>query len=457
MTPKGPRAAIYVRLSRDRVGETSTARQEADTRALARARGFEVVEVFSDVDLSAYKAGVVRPAYEKMLAAARAGELDAVVVWKVDRLARSLREFVRVTEMLDKYGVALVSVNESLDTSSPMGRAMLQIIGVFAELESATISLRTKNAKAHDAAHGRPNGGGRRPFGYTHQTFVELVPEEVELLHEAANRLLAGASLRSIAADWNARGITTTTGAPWSSANLGRTLRGEHLAGRRRHGGQIVEGEWPAVFSAEEHEAICLAAGEHREAKVARHLLTGFARCSLCGGSMGAKTTKRFGFQYACQASGCGRLAIKGATIEKVISEAVLLRLDNEALRAALAVKEDSAATRITADELAADRAALEQLSRDHYVTRVVSREVFLAAAGELEERIKAGEARLNRQRPAKVLADAAPLRDRWERGDVEFRRSVLAVVVDKITISPALVRGRSVFDPGRVDVRWKA
>ena len=175
---EGPEGRYLRSLSRDRVGETSTARPEVDTRA--RARGFEVVEVFSDVDLSAYKEGVVRPAYEKMLASARSGELDAVVVWKVDRLARSLREFVRVTEMLDKYGVALVSMNELLDTSSPMGRAMMQIIGVFAELESATISLRTRNAKAHDAAHGRPNGGGRRPFGYTTQTFEELVPEEVD-------------------------------------------------------------------------------------------------------------------------------------------------------------------------------------------------------------------------------------------------------------------------------------
>lgn len=455
MTPKGPRAAIYVRLSRDRVGETSTARQEADTRALSQARGFDVVEVFSDVDLSAYKAGVVRPAYEKMLAAARAGELDAVVVWKVDRLARSLREFVRVTEMLDKFGVALVSVNESLDTSSPMGRAMLQIIGVFAELESATISLRTKNAKAHDAAHGRPNGGGRRAFGYTTQTFDELVPEEVELLREAAERVLAGDSLRSVAADWNARGLTTVTGAAWTSSNLGRTLRSEHLAGRRRHGGQVVDGEWPVVFSAEEHEALRLAAGEHRDAAVARHLLTGLLRCGPCGARMRAKTTRRFGFQYACQVAGCSRVTVKGSTLEDVIAEAVLLRLDSQELRAALAVKEDSAATRRLADELADDRAALEQLSRDHYVTRVVSRDVFLAAAGELEERIRTAEERLSRQQPA-GLPEGTPLRDGWHTGGLEFRRAVLSAVVEKISIAPATVRGRSTFDPERVDVTWR-
>ena len=455
MTPKGPRAAIYVRLSRDRVGETSTARQEADTRALAQARGFEVVEVFSDVDLSAYKEGVVRPAYEKMLAAARAGDLDAVVVWKVDRLARSLREFVRVTEMLDKYGVALVSVNESLDTSSPMGRAMLQIIGVFAELESATISLRTKNAKAHDAAHGRPNGGGRRPFGYTTQTFDELVPEEAELLHEAAGRLLAGESMRSIAADWNARGIKTTSGAAWNSPNLGRTLRGEHLVGRRRHGGQVVDGTWPAVFSEEQHEAIRLAAGEHRAAKVQRHLLTGFARCAVCGSNMRGKTTRRYGFQYACPTQGCGRVTVRGDKLEEVIGEAVLLRLDSEELRAALAVRGDTEAVRRLADQLADDRLALEQLSRDHYVTRVVSRDVFLAAAGDLEQRIQTAEGRLSRQAPA-GLPEGTPLRDGWRSGDLEFRRAVLSTVVDKITVSPAAVRGRASFDSDRVAVAWR-
>lgn len=459
MTPKGPRAAIYVRLSRDRVGETATARQEADARALAAARGFTVAEVFSDVDLSAYRAGVVRPAYERMLAAARAGELDAVVVWKVDRLARSLREFVRVTELLDAEGVALVSVNESLDTSSPMGRAMLQIIGVFAELESATISLRTRNAKAHGAALGQPNGGGRRPFGYTDHRFAAIVEPEAELLREAARRLLDdGASLRSIAADWNARGLTTTTGTPWSSSSLGRTLRGPHLAGMRRHGEKVIPGTWPAIFSADEHAAIVAAAGHHRAAKLARHLLTGLVRCSLCGSAMRGKTTRRFGFQYACFGPGCGRLVVNGRAIEEVVAGAALAALESPEMTAALGAREDTAAVRAVAEALAADREAFEQLSRDHYVDRVIPREAFLAAAGVLESRIAAGESRLaRRQVAAGPLAPGQAVRDAWDAGDPATRRRLLDAVLTAVIVKPAERRGpaRNVGD--RLDLRWRA
>ena len=239
-----------------------------------------MVEVYSDVDLSAFKRGVVRPAYERLLEDVRTGAVDVVICWKVDRVARSLREFMRFVDVLDQHGVALVSVNESLDTSSPMGRAMLQILGVFAELESATISLRTKSAKAYGARAGRPNGGGRRPFGYTDTSFSALVPDEADLLAEAKDRLLAGDSIRSIAADWNRRGIRTTGGSEWSSSNLGRTLRSPHLAGKRRHnGGPVTDGGWPAVFTVEDHDAVVAAAGKHRPAGVTRHLLTGLARC----------------------------------------------------------------------------------------------------------------------------------------------------------------------------------
>lgn len=458
MTPKGTRAAVYVRLSRDRAGETSTQRQEADARSLAAARGFEVTEVFSDVDLSAFKAGVVRPAYEQMLATARAGEVDAVIVWKVDRLARSLREFVRVTEMLDECGVALVSVTESLDTSSPMGRAMLQIIGVFAELESATISLRTRSAKEHNAANGRANGGGRRPFGYTSPTFDAIVPVEAELLREAAARVLGGQSIRSVAADWNARGLTTTSGAVWSSSNLGRTLRGPHLAAVRQHRGRRTAASWPAIFTTEEHERLVAAAGAHHDAGVRRHLLTGIARCGACGGRMRGKTTRRYGFQYACQATTCGRVTMKGSMLEELVAEAALYRLDSPAMREAFAVTEDTVATRRLAQRIAEDRASLDQLSRDHYVTREVSRSVFLASAGELESRIAENEARLARQgRTGSPVPAGEPVREAWETGDLDRRRAILAVIVQEVTVNPTSVRGRAAASPERIDVTWRA
>lgn len=466
MTPKGTRAAIYVRLSRDRVGETSTARQEKDCRALASAKGLDVVEVFSDVDLSAFKPGVVRPAYERMIAAAEAGELDVVVVWKVDRLARSLREFVRVTELLDEHGVSLLSVNESFDTSSPMGRAMMQIVSVFAELESGTISLRTKSAKAHSAALGKPNGGGRRPYGYTDQTFAELVPEEADVLRTTARRALAGESLHGIAAGLNRRGVRTSEGNDWTSQKLGRVLRSPHLAAIRVHraqdGKRTVElgrtaGDWPAILTVDEHEQLVAAIGEHRPATVRRHLLTGFARCGACGANLRRKSTKRAGEQYVCNEPGCYRIGVKAPDLEQLIGEAVQHRAGTDEVRDALAASSGSDALRATAAALAIDREALEQLSRDHYVDRRVSRDVFLASAGDLEDRVAAAEAKIARlQASTHSLPGGGDLGALWWSADLELRRSILGVLVERITIEPVGKAAGGRFDPERVDVVWR-
>jgi site-specific DNA recombinase len=438
-----PRAAIYKRLSRYVTGETSFARQDADARGLAAVKGLEVVEVYEDMDLSAFKKGVVRPSYERLLDDVRAGAIDVIICWKVDRVARSLREFMRFVDILDEHGVALVSVNESLDTASPMGRAMLQILGVFAELESATISLRTKSAKAYSARAGKPNGGGRRAFGYADQQFSALVPEEVELLHEARDRLLAGESLRAIAIDWNRRQIRTAGGSAWSSSNLGRTLRSPHLAGKRCHNGSApVDGAWPVVFTEEEYDAMVAAAGEHRPALVERHLLTGLVRCGACGGAMRAKTTRRAGFQYACGSPTCGRVVVNGAAVEELVSEGALLQLSKPKVRAAVAAQGRSKASKRLLAQLEGDRAALDQLSRDHYVDRVISREVFLASAADLEDRIADLDARCGRDKPGvEVPATAEGVRARWNQGTpearLEYRRALLDALAEHFTVLP--------------------
>lgn len=437
------RAGIYKRLSRYVVGETSFERQDGDARGLASAKGLDVVEVYEDMDLSAYKRGVVRPSYERLLEDVKAGAIDVVICWKVDRVARSLREFIRFVDILDEHDVALVSVNDNIDTSSPMGRAMLQILGVFAELESATISLRTKSAKAYGARAGRPNGGGRRPFGYTDPSFTALVPEEVELLREARDRLLAGdedtgESLRSIAADWNKRGVLTAGGSEWGSSNLGRVLRSPHLTGQRAHnGGPVVQGGWPKVFTEDEHKALVAAAGEHRPAMVAQHELTGLARCGACGGPMRAKTTVRAGFQYCCQSPTCGRVAINGEGLEALVDGGARVLLAKPKVRAALAAHGRSEASKRLLARLEEDRDALAQLSRDHYVDRIISREVFLASAAELEPRIAQAEAKVDRRSDAGIdVGDSAgeALR-RWDAGTVEYRRPILAALARSFTV----------------------
>ncbi|MDP9418633.1 MAG: recombinase family protein [Actinomycetota bacterium] len=181
--------AIYTRISSaDREEQTATARQEAACRALAGLRGWEVAEVFEDVDVSAY-AKTTRPSYERLLAAVDAGAVDGIVVWTLDRLVRRVAEFERLWGRCEAKQVMLASVTEPIDTSSALGLAIVRVLVTFAALESATMGTRIRaQAKAMAEQGAAP---GTPAYGYT-KGYTEIVPEEAKVIREAARRVLAG-------------------------------------------------------------------------------------------------------------------------------------------------------------------------------------------------------------------------------------------------------------------------
>ena len=144
---EGIRAALYLRVS--------TADQKPDLqfdglRAYAARAGLEVIRDYCDVAVSGRRQG--RPRLNALMAAARNHEIDCVLVWKFDRFARSTRHLLAALEEFNHLGVRFVSVQDQVDTDSPMGRAMFTIIGAMAELESSLISERvTAGMKAAEA------------------------------------------------------------------------------------------------------------------------------------------------------------------------------------------------------------------------------------------------------------------------------------------------------------------
>ena len=152
---QGTRTALYLRVS--------TADQKPDLqydglRGYAERAGLDVVQDYCDVAVSGRKEG--RPQLNALMATARYGEIDCVLVWKFDRFARSTRHLLAALEEFDHLGVRFVSVQDQVDTDSPMGRAMFTIIGAMAELESSLISERVtagmKAAEARGKHLGRP-------------------------------------------------------------------------------------------------------------------------------------------------------------------------------------------------------------------------------------------------------------------------------------------------------------
>jgi DNA invertase Pin-like site-specific DNA recombinase len=153
--PKNQRAALYLRVS--------TADQKPDLqfdnlRAYAERAGLEIVREYLDVAVSGRKQG--RPQLDALMRDARDHAFDCVLVWKFDRFARSTKHLLLALEEFDHLGIRFVSVQDQIDTTSPMGKAMFTLIGAMAELESSLISERVtagmKAAKARGKALGRP-------------------------------------------------------------------------------------------------------------------------------------------------------------------------------------------------------------------------------------------------------------------------------------------------------------
>jgi DNA invertase Pin-like site-specific DNA recombinase len=155
------RAAIYVRVStnlrtRDASGfEQNPEVQEIPLRQMAEQRGWTVTRVYSD-RMSGTKAD--RPDLKAMMADARRGQFDVVLVWRFDRFARSVEQLVTALSEFRSLGIGFVSHQEALDTSTPMGKAMFTIIGAMAELERNVIRERVVSGLEYARTHGTKSG-----------------------------------------------------------------------------------------------------------------------------------------------------------------------------------------------------------------------------------------------------------------------------------------------------------
>jgi DNA invertase Pin-like site-specific DNA recombinase len=438
-------------------------RQEADCRALAKAKGYRVVEVFVDDDVSAYD-GRWRPAYERLLAGLRAGGFDAVVAWKLDRLTRGgIRGLTSLLEALDGGGASLVAVHDHIDTTSAMGEGVAGLIASMAKAESENLSVRSRRKKDELAAKGLP-AGYCRAFGYT-DNGMTIDEAEAALLRDAARRVLSGESTTTIASQWNERGLRTPRrGSLWNATVLRKVLTNPRAAGLRVHRGEVVgEAAWPSILGRATHERLVAHfadPGRRQKNPPRRALLTGFIKCGSCGGPLFRDGTTDYPV-FRCRAqpgaSSCG-VIVAAAHVEALVTEAVMLRLEGPGLARALRAREHEADD-TAARELAEAEGRLGDLA-ETWAAGEITRAEWLTARRAVEARIETARRKLARTSERDALdayaAQDAPLRAAWPQLSRDQRRAILAAVLDRVIIVPAGANRRR-FNPERVTIEWRA
>lgn len=461
-------AAIYARISSDpEHDELGVRRQIEDCEAWAKQNGWPVREVYVDNDISAWS-GKRRPRYLDLLADLSGGDIDAVIVWAADRLHRHPRELEDYIEVCEPRRIPTATLTATpLDLTTSEGRLTARILGAVARSESDIKSRRISRKHQEMALAGKPAGGGNRPFGYR-QDRVTVDPVEAGAIREAVARILAGDTLRSIASDWNGRGVPTVRGGRWSQHVLKQMLIATRLSGQRSYRGEIVAaGQWEAIITPAETarlRAILTDPNRRTARTVRRYLLAGgLLRCAVCAAVLVSRPKSDGQRRYICAKGpgylGCGGIAIMAEPLEFLITEAVLYRLDTPELAAALAGT--ARADRQTADaqaSLDADLGQLEELATAWGERKITFAE-FLAARTPIERRIEAARRRIARiTRTAAIdgyIGRSASLRSTWVDLPLNRQRAIVSAVLDRAVIGRA-VPGRARFDPERVDPIWR-
>jgi site-specific DNA recombinase len=490
------RRQSYVR-SAEKVGDTSPRteaaleRQDEGCRALVAAKGGTVVAVYSDEGISAYKQ-TVRPEFERILNDLEVGHIEALAAWKLDRLTRNHEDLSRLWAMIQKTGAVLACVHDAVDTSTPAGEFMVRTTVGLARMESANLGLRVAAQREQAARAGRPGYGGSRPYGFEADKRT-IVPGEAAVANDAAMRLLAGKSLRSVCRSLNAEGERTTTGKKWTPALLRQMLSRPRMVAKREHKGVIVgDADWPPILDLEVWEQLrALFANPGRRSQVGRPrlflLVGGLVRCGapgeatigdiegICGrplisGRRGHDRRQGDGRRYLCApttAGGCGGISADRAHLEDVVTEALAKALAGPGLERALAASSDDVDATL-AKQVADDEDALVEWAETCARERIPAAE-YLAGRRVYDERITRNRRRLANLAAKGALAALEPkdtvaaMRAQLDGLGLDRLRAVADAVLEAVVVYPAGIsangrgtRGGRKFDPDRVDYSWK-
>lgn len=463
------RAAIYTRVSSDpKQRWKSVGEQEAECRNVAAARGWDVVNVFSDNHRSASRyAKKERPEFERLKKFITDGGCDVLLTWEGSRGQRDLEVFVQLRKLLEANGVLWSYEGDVLDMSKPRDRKRAAEDAVDAEYEVDRTRERILRSTRASAAAGRPHG--RRLFGYQRVYdpatggMVGQEPHETEadVVRGIFTSYLSGSGIRTIALDLTRRSITTGTGAVWKDVQVKRVLTNPAYIAKRVHQGQVVgDATWPALVDDETFTRAQARLESKRGSQTRQtgnaNLLSGVARCGVCGGKMGRSHDRKKRSVYACKAKFCTTRDL--VKLDAYVTATVLHRLAQPDVADAIAGDDPTPESVAAATEAATLRARLDDAIAA-FTRGELSAATLARVELEIVPRITDAEARVRRAAvPLDVDVPRVGLDGWWDGMSREHRREIVGALISAVVVSktPPEQRGRRDFDPSFVQIEWR-
>lgn len=322
--------ALYIRVSTEAQAEEGYSIQAQSERleAYCKAMGWNEFEFYIDGGYSG--SNLNRPRMQQLIADVEAKKIEAVVVFKLDRLSRSQKDTLFLIEdVFIPNDVAFVSLNESIDTSTPYGRAMIGILSAFAQLERENIYLRTRMGMVERVKQGYWMGGGTIPFGYTYDRNTGTLipkPDEAKIVQKMYDLYLKGYSCQVIANMLDMKYDRLVTQILTRKSNIGVICyKGEEYKGLHE---PIISEE---IFNLTQIK-MAERSKKHRVTTKKHHLLTGLIYCGECGAKMRYVPWGKAGYKFRCysqdnsklymrKSDNCEAEAVWADQIEKIVVE----------------------------------------------------------------------------------------------------------------------------------------
>ena len=457
--------AIYARVSTEEQAKEgySIAAQKERLSSFAFSQDWDVLDFYVDEGKSAKD--MDRPELQRLLKDIENKKVDVILVYRLDRLTRSVLDLYTLIQHFEKYGTAFKSATEVFDTTTPTGRMFITIVAALAQYERENLAERVKVGMEQKVREGEWRGG-IRPYGYD-QPNGELVvnPDEARVVKMIYDLYLSGKGFRNIAKHLNSLGYKSKSGTEWSTFPVGYILQNPIYTGVLRwHPGEDdafeIESNVPAILDKETFEQVQKAIQARKKVAprqaTSNYVFSGYVRCARCGASMIGKKTdqKKKWLYYVCtkRMHGlCNLPFLEEGLLETAFLEAVRKEIN------AVKVESEQTAAEVAADmekpeDFALEIASLQkelksltserkEMQKGFFKKLVTADELqdFLQENRTLEQELQARISELQlrssgeEHQPDDIIRHLSAFEEQWNTQTPQEKKITLSLLVDSI------------------------